>query len=36
MHGIGLDHDVRDWFSGRVPRTKVPREYVARALEPVR
>ena len=32
MHGIGLDQDVREWFSGRVPRTKVPRRYIARAL----
>ena len=36
MHGIGLDADVRSWFSGRVPRTKVPRGYVARALVGVR
>ncbi|MGZ8531838.1 MAG: B12-binding domain-containing radical SAM protein [Candidatus Binatia bacterium] len=36
MHGIRLDADVRSWFSGRVPRTKVPREYVARALDTVR
>ena len=36
MHGIGLEADVRSWFSGRVPRTKVPREYVARALDAVR
>ena len=36
MHGIGLDADVRSWFSGRVPRTKVPRGYVARALDAVR
>ena len=35
MHGIGLEADVRSWFSGRVPRTTVPREYVARALEDV-
>jgi len=32
MHGIGLDADVRSWFSSRVPRTKVPRGYIARAL----
>ncbi|MGZ8479681.1 MAG: B12-binding domain-containing radical SAM protein [Candidatus Binatia bacterium] len=36
MHGIRLDADVRSWFAGRVPRTKVPREYVARALDTVR
>ncbi|HSM22590.1 MAG TPA: radical SAM protein, partial [Rubrivivax sp.] len=32
MHGIGLEADVRSWFSGRVPRTTVPRNYIARAL----
>lgn len=32
MHGIGLDEDVRRWFSGRVPRPRVPRHVIARAL----
>jgi Zn-dependent metalloprotease len=32
MHGIGLEADVRIWFSGRVPRTKVARGFIARAL----
>ncbi len=32
MHGIGLDADVRSWFTGKVPRTKVRRDYIARAL----
>jgi radical SAM superfamily enzyme YgiQ (UPF0313 family) len=32
MHGIGLDDDVRQWFSGRVPRTRVPRQFIERAL----
>ena len=32
MHGIGLDEDVRRWFSGRVPRPRVPRHFIARAL----
>jgi radical SAM superfamily enzyme YgiQ (UPF0313 family) len=32
MHGIGLDADVRSWFAGSVPRTTVPRHYIARAL----
>ena len=32
MHGIGLDADVRSWFAGRVPRTTVPRQFIARAL----
>ncbi len=33
MHGIGLDHDVRDWFDAEVPRTRVARSFVARALK---
>ena len=33
MHGVGLDHDVREWFDGDVPRTRVPRSFVARALK---
>jgi radical SAM superfamily enzyme YgiQ (UPF0313 family) len=32
MHGIGLDQDVRGWFSGRVPKTTVPRHFIERAL----
>jgi radical SAM superfamily enzyme YgiQ (UPF0313 family) len=32
MHGVGLDEDVRAWFDGKVPRTRVPRTFVARAL----
>ena len=32
MHGIGLEEDVRSWFGGRVPRTQVPRQRIARAL----
>lgn len=33
MHGIGLEHDVREWFEAEVPRTRVPKSFVARALE---
>ncbi len=32
MHGIGLDEDVRSWFAGRVPRPRVPRQFIERAL----
>lgn len=32
MHGIGLDSDVRSWFSVKVPRPTVPRDKIARAL----
>ncbi len=32
MHGIGLDEDVRRWFDMPVPRTRVGRTYIARAV----
>jgi hypothetical protein len=32
MHGVGLDQDVRSWFEGRVPKTTVKPDFVARAL----
>jgi radical SAM superfamily enzyme YgiQ (UPF0313 family) len=32
MHGIGLDDDVRGWFATKVPRTRVPRNFIERAL----
>jgi hypothetical protein len=32
MHGIGLDEDVRRWFEGPVPRARVARRHIARAL----
>ena len=32
MHGLGLDEDVRSWFNGPVPKTKVARHRIARAL----
>ncbi|MHB1358181.1 MAG: B12-binding domain-containing radical SAM protein [Rhodocyclaceae bacterium] len=37
MHGLGLDQDVRNWFALRVPKSRVPRNFVARALaaEPI-
>ena len=33
MHGIGLDQNVRSWFDVKVPKTKVPPDFIARALE---
>ena len=33
MHGIGLDQDVRRWFDIRVPKPKVARDRIARALQ---
>lgn len=32
MHGIGLDEDVRAWFDDRVPKPRVGRHFIARAL----
>jgi hypothetical protein len=32
MHGLGLEQDVRGWFTGRVPKTTVSRHFVERAL----
>jgi hypothetical protein len=32
MHGIGLDEDVRSWFAGKVPRPRVARHRIERAL----
>jgi len=32
MHGIGLEQDVRSWFSVRVPKPTVHRQRIARAL----
>jgi hypothetical protein len=32
MHGIGIDADVRSWFSMRVPRPTVARQRIQRAL----
>lgn len=32
MHGIGLDDDVRGWFSQRVPKPRVAKHFIARAL----
>lgn len=32
MHGIGLDEDVRAWFDSRMPKPRVGRNFIARAL----
>lgn len=32
MHGVGFDVDVHTWFDGRLPRTKVKRGAIARAI----
>ncbi len=36
MHGIGLDEDVRAWFDDRVPKPRVGRHFIAKALAGVR
>jgi radical SAM superfamily enzyme YgiQ (UPF0313 family) len=33
MHGLGLEEDVRTWFTGKVPRTTVAKHRIARALD---
>ncbi len=33
MHGLGLDADVRTWFDFQVPKTKVVKHRIARALQ---
>ena len=32
MHGVGLEQNVRTWFDLPVPKTRVPRHYIERAL----
>jgi radical SAM superfamily enzyme YgiQ (UPF0313 family) len=35
MHGVAIDRDVREWFApylARVPRSRVKRDFIARAL----
>jgi hypothetical protein len=31
MHGVCLEDDVRSWFDTKVPRSTVPRDFIARA-----
>jgi hypothetical protein len=33
MHGAGIDLDVRFWFEKKVPKAKVPRALVQKALQ---
>ena len=32
MHGVGLEEDIRSWFQQKVPRSRVPDDYIAQAL----
>jgi hypothetical protein len=34
MHGIGLDMPLQEWFDFKIPRTQIPKNYVARILAP--
>jgi radical SAM superfamily enzyme YgiQ (UPF0313 family) len=33
MHGMCLDQDVRSWFSEKVPKSRVPKNFIGRALQ---
>jgi radical SAM superfamily enzyme YgiQ (UPF0313 family) len=33
MHGIGLDTGVRQWFDDKVPKPRVPRNFIEQALQ---
>ena len=33
MHGVCLEDDVRSWFDQKVPRSTVPRDFIAEALD---
>lgn len=33
MHGICFDYPLQDWFDFKVPRTKVPHDYIHNALQ---
>ena len=33
MHGVGLDEDVRTWFDQPVPKSRVGRHFIAKALQ---
>jgi radical SAM superfamily enzyme YgiQ (UPF0313 family) len=32
MHGIGLDMPLQEWFDFKIPRTQIPKNYIARTL----
>ena len=33
MHGVGIDYPLHKWFEHKVPKTTVPPDYIAKALE---
>ncbi len=34
MHGIGIDEDVRSWFDFEVPKAKVQKNFIQKAIRP--
>ncbi|PWS33933.1 B12-binding domain-containing radical SAM protein [Pedobacter paludis] len=32
MHGICLDYELQDWFDFKIPKTKIPTDFIERAL----
>ena len=33
MHGICFDYELQDWFEFKIPKTKIPSDYIFNALE---
>ena len=33
MHGICLDYDLQDWFDFKIPKTKIPSDFIYNCLE---
>ncbi len=33
MHGICFDYELQDWFDFKIPRTKIPKNFILNALE---
>ena len=33
MHGICFDYSLQDWFDFKIPKTKIPEDFIANALE---
>ncbi len=33
MHGICFDYDLQDWFDFKIPKTKIPSDYIISCLE---
>lgn len=32
MHGICFDYELQDWFDFKIPRTKIPKDFIEKAL----